>query len=117
MRFGFFGGRDGGKGRGWRRRRRKGCGCGHEDAGCGQGRHQGVDFSLNDVVPGTTCRILRLRGRGPIRQRLLDLGILPHREVTVVRAAPLSDPIELQVGDSYIVLRRREAAQVEVEHV
>jgi ferrous iron transport protein A len=56
-------------------------------------------------------------GCGPVRQRLLDLGIRPCREVTVVRAAPLLDPIELKVGDSYIVLRRQEAAQVEVEDV
>lgn len=73
--------------------------------------------SLNDCTPGTTCRIRRLMGCGAIRQRLLDLGIRPDREVTVLRAAPLLDPIELQVGDSYIVLRRREAAQIEVDHV
>lgn len=73
--------------------------------------------SLNDAAPGTTCRILRLMGCGAVRQRLLDLGIRPAREVTVLRNAPLNDPIELQVGDSYIVIRRREAAQIEVEHV
>jgi len=56
-------------------------------------------------------------GRGPVRQRLLDLGIRPEREVTVLRAAPLLDPIELRVGDSFIVIRRREAAQIEVEDV
>ncbi|PTN01826.1 ferrous iron transport protein A [Rhodovulum imhoffii] len=73
--------------------------------------------SLNDTAPGTTCRISRLLGCGPIRQRLMDLGLHPSREVTVIRSAPLRDPIELQVGDTFIILRRREAAQVEVEHV
>lgn len=76
-----------------------------------------MGHSLNEAAPGTTCRILRLMGCGPVRQRLLDLGFRPCREVTVVRNAPLNDPIELRVGDSFIVLRRREAAQVEVEHV
>ncbi|GAA0311141.1 FeoA family protein [Rhodovulum strictum] len=73
--------------------------------------------SLDALAPGTTCRIRRLMGCGPVRQRLLDLGIRPEREVTVVRAAPLLDPIELRVGDSFIVIRRREAAQIEVEDV
>lgn len=73
--------------------------------------------SLNDCTPGTTCRIRRLLGGGAVRQRLLDLGIRPAREVTVLRNAPLNDPIELQVGDSFIALRRHEAAQIEVEHV
>lgn len=76
-----------------------------------------IGGSLDARAPGTTCRIRRLMGCGPVRQRLLDLGIRPCREVTVVRAAPLLDPIELKVGDSYIVLRRQEAAQVEVEDV
>ncbi|TCM84523.1 FeoA family protein [Rhodovulum steppense] len=73
--------------------------------------------SLDALAPGTTCRIRRLMGCGPVRQRLLDLGIRPEREVTVLRAAPLLDPIELRVGDSFIVIRRREAAQIEVEDV
>lgn len=93
--------------------------------GKGQGLGQGLgacaacplDNSLNDCAPGTTCRIRRLMGCGAVRQRLLDLGIRPEREVTVVRNAPLNDPIELRVGDSFIVLRRREAAQIEVEDV
>ncbi|MBN2629292.1 MAG: ferrous iron transport protein A, partial [Rhodobacteraceae bacterium] len=99
----------GGPGWGRRRRARNGAGCG---CAAGQG-----GYSLAEVAPGSTCRIRRLNGCGPIRQRLLDLGIRPDREVTVVRVAPLLDPIELKVGDSYIVLRRNEAAQVEIVHV
>lgn len=119
---GFFGHK------GWGRR---GKGHGHHGrghgpgAGMGRGAHRGhcacaacpIANSLNEAAPGTTCRILRLAGRGAVRQRLLDLGIRPEREVTVVRNAPLNDPIEVRVGDSYIVIRRREAAQIEVEHV
>ncbi|MGC9420033.1 MAG: FeoA family protein [Rhodovulum sp.] len=115
---GFFGHKDWGKqGRGQGLglgRGRRGHGRGHGDAMCAACP---VGCSLNEAAPGTTCRVLRLMGCGPVRQRLLDLGIRPFREVTVVRNAPLNDPIELRVGDSFIVLRRREAAQIEVEHV
>ncbi|TCO71642.1 FeoA family protein [Rhodovulum euryhalinum] len=115
------GGRKGwGGGWGWGRGRRRAgqAGCatpeGHGPAACAACP---VSGSLDALAPGTTCRIRRLMGCGPIRQRLLDLGIRPCREVTVIRSAPLLDPIELKVGDSYIVLRRQEAAQVEVEDV
>ncbi|TCP38861.1 FeoA family protein [Rhodovulum marinum] len=115
---GFFGHKGWGKqGRGLGLglgRRRRGQGAGHGAALC---TACPIGNSLNEAAPGTTCRILRLMGCGPVRQRLLDLGIRPCREVTVVRNAPLNDPIELRVGDSFIVLRRREAAQIEVEHV
>ena len=71
---------------------------------------------LDAISPGNTCTIRCLRGCGPVRQRLLDLGFQPGREIRVVRNAPLRDPIELQLGDTFIVLRRREAAQIEVQH-
>ncbi|MEX5726751.1 ferrous iron transport protein A [Rhodovulum iodosum] len=113
MRRGFFGHK------GWGKKRH---GHGHAN---GHG-HEAVQEvcaacpvvpSLNDTAPGQTCRIRRLCGCGPVRQRLLDLGLQPCREVTVIRSAPLRDPIELRVGDSFIVLRRREAAQVEIDNV
>ena len=123
--FGRFFGRDGGFGRsfghgfgrGFGRGPRHGmataCGTGCDDPGpacpCG--------CTLSDAPTGTTCRVLRLRGGGAVRRRLLDLGIRPDREVTVLRSAPLHDPIEVRVGDSFIVLRRREAARIDVAHV
>lgn len=70
---------------------------------------------LADVAPGTCCRIRRHRGRGPVRQRLLDLGFVPTATVCVLRKATLGDPIELLVADTFITLRKDEAAQIEVD--
>jgi len=70
---------------------------------------------LADVPPGTCCRIRRHRGRGPVRQRLLDLGFVPSATVCVLRKATLGDPIELLVADTFITLRKDEAAQIEVD--
>ncbi len=108
--FGRFFGRGGGFGRGFGR------GPGH---GMDAARSMGCPCggTLSDAPTGTTCRVLRLRGGGAVRRRLLDLGIRPDREVTVLRSAPLHDPIEVRVGDSFIVLRRREAARIDVDHV
>ncbi|MFP4044083.1 MAG: ferrous iron transport protein A [Rhodosalinus sp.] len=93
-----------GSGGGWRWRRGRGEDCQSERA-----------RTLDDAEPGDRCVILRLRGRGVTRQRLLDLGFQPGREVTVLRNAPLRDPIETQVGESFVALRRDEAAHVFVE--
>ena len=70
---------------------------------------------LVDVPPGACCRIRRHRGRGPVRQRLLDLGFVPSATVCVLRKATLGDPIELLVDDTFITLRKNEAAQIEVD--
>lgn len=70
--------------------------------------------ALSDLDPGERCRIFALHGRGAIRHRLLDLGLVPNAEVEVVRRAPLADPIEVRMGDTFLTLRRSEAARVEV---
>jgi ferrous iron transport protein A len=97
-------------GHGWGRGRgkRRGFLAAHGASGC---------FSLNFAALGVICRVVRMKGDRAVRQRLLDLGLQPGCEVIVLRNAPLNDPIELKVGDSYIAIRRQEAEGVEVEYV
>lgn len=71
-------------------------------------------LSLDQMAPSSQCTIRRLHGHGPTRQRLLDLGFQPGREIRVLRNAPLNDPLEVQVGDTFIALRRAEARHVEI---
>lgn len=73
-----------------------------------------VFSSLDEIAPGSRCRVVRLRARGKIRQRLMDLGFVPSATITVVRRAPLNDPIEIRLGDDLVSLRREEAAAIEV---
>ncbi|MBN2752101.1 MAG: ferrous iron transport protein A [Rhodospirillaceae bacterium] len=74
----------------------------------------GRTTSLNDLYPGEMCRVMEITGEGPVRRRLLDMGVVPHQTITVVRDAPLRDPIEIQVGETFMMLRRREAERVVV---
>jgi ferrous iron transport protein A len=69
---------------------------------------------LTQVSHGCRCRIRRHRAHGAIRQRLLDLGLVPNAEVEMVRCATLGDPLEMRVGDYYVTLRKREADLIEV---
>ncbi|MBN1944523.1 MAG: metal-dependent transcriptional regulator [Bradymonadales bacterium] len=68
--------------------------------------------SVTDLVPGREGRIRQVRAQGAVRQRLLDLGLLPEVVVRVERVAPTGDPIWISLQGSHIALRRCEAESV-----
>lgn len=70
---------------------------------------------LRDCPEGFRGRIKMLKGPSVLRKRLLALGFVPGREVRVVRNAPLKDPLEVEVLDGLIAIRRDEAAYIAVE--
>ncbi len=70
---------------------------------------------LSEIPSGKTVKIRRHHAAGATRQRLLDLGFSPETEVTVVRRAPLGDPMQCKVATCDITLRRAEAALIEVD--
>lgn len=70
--------------------------------------------TLNDVRPGRRARIRRHRARGAVRQRLMDLGLMPDVEIVLVRSAPLNDPIQVKLATEDVILRRREAETIEI---
>ena len=86
----------------------------------GQGQCQGANCqkkcpSLSEVNPGKCVCIKRHRSCGAVRQRLLDLGIIPSTRVSVVNKAPLGGSIQLRVGDSNLVLSSSEAELIDVD--
>lgn len=70
--------------------------------------------TLADLPIGQHCRVLAVGGTGLMRRRLMDLGVMPDAAITLLRAAPLNDPIEIRVGNAFVSLRRAEAALIEV---
>jgi Fe2+ transport system protein FeoA len=73
------------------------------------------EMTLADLKRGESATVVRVRASGPTRQRLLDFGFRPGEIVKVVRRAPLTDPIELQIHGSYLSLRCAEADLISVE--
>ena len=67
---------------------------------------------LSALGPGDRATIGRLDGDGPVRRRLLELGLTPGADVTLVRVAPLRDPIEIRVRGYQLCVRRAEADAV-----
>ena len=70
--------------------------------------------TLNQTKVGRPVRVTRVNGTGPLRQRILDMGLTRGAEVEVRRMAPLGDPLEIRVRGYMLSLRKAEAACIEV---
>ena len=71
--------------------------------------------TLRDVKIGETVKVVKLHGEGPIKRRIMDMGITKGAVVMVRKVAPLGDPIELNVRGYELSIRKTEAEMIEVE--
>jgi ferrous iron transport protein A len=72
-------------------------------------------MSIADLTPGQRGRVRQIEGQGAIRQRLLDMGILPDAEIELARIAPAGDPLWIKLQGFELALRRAEARAVKVQ--
>lgn len=70
---------------------------------------------LNDLEIGRSAVVKSINGQGAVRQHLLDMGVIPDSVVTVIKYAPMGDPVEVRLYDYELTLRLSEAEQIEVE--
>jgi len=70
--------------------------------------------TLLDLRQGETARIIKIKGRGHFRRRLMEMGFVKGKEITVVKSAPMQDPIEYKIMGYHVSLRQSEALLVEV---
>lgn len=80
----------------------------------GQRPAKGPQGSLAALKPGQRARIVAIEGDGPRVQRLYEMGLLEGTEVTLVRRAPLGDPIEVRLMGYSLSLRNADAARIRV---
>ena len=74
-------------------------------------------MTLKDLEIGKSAVVRSVGGKGALRQHFLDMGMIPGAEVTVVKFAPMGDPMELQVHGYELTLRLAEAEQIEIEQI
>ena len=72
-------------------------------------------MTLNELKTGSSGIITAVGGDGPLRCRLLDMGLIPHTRVTLQKVAPMGDPIEIRVRGYELTLREEEAQKIEVK--
>ena len=71
--------------------------------------------TLKQVKPGESCNVVRISGKGAIRQRILDMGLLPGINIYVERLSPAGDPMWIKFQGSQLSLRLKEAEMVLVD--
>jgi len=71
--------------------------------------------TLNKIKPGGRVVVTKIGGVGPIKRRIMEMGITKGTEVFVRKVAPLGDPMELSVRGYELSLRRADAELIEVE--
>lgn len=71
--------------------------------------------TLKDVKCGQTVIVKKIQGEGPIRRRIMDMGITKGSEIYVRKVAPLGDPVEINIRGYELTLRKFDAEMVIVE--
>ena len=71
--------------------------------------------TLKHVRIGQTVKVIKVHGEGPVRRRIMDMGITKGVEITVRKVAPLGDPMEVTVRGYELTLRKADADMIEVE--
>lgn len=71
--------------------------------------------TLREVACGQTVRVTKLSGEGPVKRRIMDMGITKGIEVFVRKVAPLGDPVEVTVRGYELSLRKADAEMILVE--
>ena len=72
-------------------------------------------MTLNKLEVGKTAVIRSVGGKGELRLRLLDMGLIPHTRVKMQKIAPMGDPLEIQVRGYELTLRAEDAEGREIE--
>lgn len=71
--------------------------------------------TLKEVKPGEKVTITKISGSGPVKRRLMDMGVTKGQEILVRKVAPLGDPIEVNIRGYELTFRKEEAEKISVE--
>lgn len=72
-------------------------------------------MTLKELNIGDTGKVISLGKKGPVRRRLMDMGVTPGADIKLIKVAPLGDPIEVNIRGYELSLRKSEAEQIEIE--
>ena len=70
--------------------------------------------TLRDIPVGGTAKVVKIHGEGPVKRRIMDMGITKGVEIYVRKVAPLGDPMELNVRGYELSVRKGDAEMIEV---
>ena len=71
--------------------------------------------TLREVKIGETAKVVKLHGEGPVKRRIMDMGVTKGVEVYIRKVAPLGDPVEVTVRGYELSIRKADAEMIEIE--
>ena len=74
-----------------------------------------MKLTLKELEIGKSARITEVGGEGELRQHFLDMGVIPGAEITLIKFAPMGDPMEFQIHGYELTLRVADAEKIEIE--
>lgn len=72
------------------------------------------EITLDRAEVGSKVKVIKVNGVGPVRRRILDMGLVKGTEIEILRKAPMGDPVEFRLRGYNLSLRKTEAKIVEV---
>ena len=74
-------------------------------------------MTLKDACVGDTVKVVKLNGTGPVKRRIMDMGITKGQTIYVRKVAPLGDPIEITVRNYELSVRKADCQMIDVQKV
>ena len=74
-------------------------------------------MTLKEAKVGQTVRVVKLTGTGPVKRRIMDMGITRGQVIEVIRVAPLGDPLEITLRGYELSVRKADAQMIEFDEV
>jgi ferrous iron transport protein A len=71
-------------------------------------------ITLDQLIPGQAATVAKVGGKGPVRRRLMDMGVINGTLIVMVKTSPLGDPVEYKMRGYHLSLRKSEAKMIEV---
>ena len=71
--------------------------------------------TVRDAKCGETVKVLKIRGEGAVKRRIMDMGITKNTDIYIRKVAPLGDPVEVTVRGYELSLRKSDAEMIEVQ--
>ena len=74
-------------------------------------------MTLREAKVGETVKVLKLNGEGPVKRRIMDMGITKGQTIYVRKVAPLGDPVEITIRNYELSVRKADCEMIDVETV
>lgn len=72
------------------------------------------EHTLMDLKPGQEGIIISIGDKGPLKRRIMDMGVTPGARIKVIKVAPLGDPVEVKIRGYELSLRKEDAKQIQI---